>query len=330
MAKSKKHHYLPQFYLRGFATSNESLWLYRKIEDTVQIPTTVHDAGAQNHLHTLDWSAWGSMPDDQTSVEDWFCSMERNQAETLRQVLAPKAVFGDHRPNLEQLVSVMYHRVPSFLDSVEASNRQMLAEVFEHLYRNGHFPPAPEEIRPALEGGDFSGFTTKIARFKILQTMAMHIIDSQIPSILSTMKMGISTPDSADSVFITGDTPVVLYHSTWQDSMPFGVGCGTSGVEVSFPLSERAILIFRHDGELPPEKMPPEQVRHFNQRMVASSRRFIYSSKSCPLLQSDIQRLHQCKTGDTLTTIKSEGGSTLVSRYMPVTPRMLETACRNH
>jgi hypothetical protein len=56
MARTKKHHYLPKFYLRHFGTlSNpDQIWRIEKTKDANAHPVSIGDTGAESDYHTVE------------------------------------------------------------------------------------------------------------------------------------------------------------------------------------------------------------------------------------------------------------------------------------
>jgi hypothetical protein len=323
MAGPKKHHFLPQFYLRRFADPREKLWLYRKSAESKGIPTHVLKAGMENHFHTLDWSRWGARSDDPESIERALSKMESAQARMLRQILDLDEPLSAHLESVAQFASTMWHRVPSFKRDVEENLSRLLAHSGRMLLKAGAFPPPPEELQSLIQERDGDIFEPEIANWKLLEFMFLQLRDTPIPGILSRMNYRLVRPGPQGGSFVTGDTPVVLYDEHWDNDSPQGVGFATPTVEISLPLSAFALIVFRHDDRLPPPLLSAVQVRHYNQRTIVAAWQSIYAPEQNDAVEADVRLLHQQSSGPENCSLPAEGGHVFVSRHRPVTPCQL-------
>ena len=326
MAAPKKHHFIPQFYLRRFADRRENFWLYRKTADSKGIPTKVSDAGAENHFHTLDWSIWGQLADDQSTLETKLSGIEGEQATMLRAVLDLHEEIDFHEEALAQFTTMMWHRVPNYKRSMEAMLSKVLSHTGRAMLKAGRFPPPPEELRQMIEEKDGDVFHPVIANWKLLEMMFTQLCDTPIPRILMGMNAKLVQPESLDHFFIIGDAPVSLYDDQWDSLSSTGVGFATPTVEVTMPLSSSAMLVFRHDRKLPPTTLTAAQVSHYNQRTIISAEKSIHALRSCGSLAADIQRLSDQRAGREDFSLPRENVRLFISRNRPVTPDQLTWA----
>src|SRR5262245_24730790 len=115
MSDPKNHHYLPQFYLRGFAGPNEVLYQIAKSNDARFISTKVSKSGSKRDFHTLDWVEQR----DRATVEAKLSMLEGSHAKMLKSLLDGGECLQSARAELCEFVALTHHRVPSFKQSVE-------------------------------------------------------------------------------------------------------------------------------------------------------------------------------------------------------------------
>src|ERR1035437_3699724 len=117
MKRTKKHHFLPQFYLSGFAIPDKPTHLWKIWKDSdKRHQVNVKDAGEESDYHTkIDCS--GNR--DSTSVERVLSSQETEQAELLKRIINKSLIDGDRR-RLAEFIALMDMRVPASKDSIEA------------------------------------------------------------------------------------------------------------------------------------------------------------------------------------------------------------------
>lgn len=82
MAEPRKHHYLPQFYLRRFSDNGTSIFQIEK-QGMRAYMCSIHDAAAIRDYHTLD------QPDhpNPQAVEKMLAEAERTMADALNKTI---------------------------------------------------------------------------------------------------------------------------------------------------------------------------------------------------------------------------------------------------
>jgi Protein of unknown function (DUF4238) len=94
MADAKRHHFLPQLYLRHFADAKERFYQIEKTHEPKAILTKVFKAGFQSNYHTLDWSDRRS---DRNTVENLLSKVELRQAQMLKALSADPSSLDEWR-----------------------------------------------------------------------------------------------------------------------------------------------------------------------------------------------------------------------------------------
>lgn len=155
MADPKRHHFLPQFYLRGFGDERERIFQIEKVSDPKAIPTKVARAGLKRNYHTLDWT---DQPADRATIEQRLSKVESEQAEMLRAVVADPAEFAPRRDDAIAFVNLMHHRVPGFKRDIEDRLAQVVNATGRMLLRQGQLPEPPESLRSTFGSMEMTFF----------------------------------------------------------------------------------------------------------------------------------------------------------------------------
>ena len=84
MPRSKRHHYLPQFYLRGFCRNN-TLWIYDRKKNEFRKQTPINTAVQSNY-----YSFEGEDGKTNTDIEMMFSQLEDSSKIMIDKIMARK------------------------------------------------------------------------------------------------------------------------------------------------------------------------------------------------------------------------------------------------
>jgi hypothetical protein len=322
MADAKRHHFLPQLYLRHFADAKERFYQIEKTHEPKAILTKVFKAGFQSNYHTLDWSDRRS---DRNTVENLLSKVELRQAQMLKALSADPSSLDEWREELISFTTLMYHRVPAFKRDIEHLLSEAVNASGRMLLRAGKLPEPPESIKELMREKGDDIFHAKISNWKLIEQMLKLADKSPIPGYLKRMNLTLLTVEGSESFFVTSDTPVVLYDAAHDPKSPYGKGFAHKTIEVTIPLSERMLAMFRYTDEFRNDRFSPDETRHFNQRMIVSAERFIYTPRSSNELLADVQRLREQQAGFRSSTLDYGDGAAFISKTVPVTDLHLKT-----
>ncbi|WP_309383387.1 DUF4238 domain-containing protein [Cerasicoccus frondis] len=315
MPDPKKHHFLPQFYLRGFANDAKKLFMFEKKAGTKSIATCVENSGAKRDYHVLDFNG---RERDRKSVELKLSAIEGRQAEMLKQLKAAPTHIDCWHEDLVFFTSLMYHRVPAYKSFIENQLREIANAGARMLFRAGELSEPPEEIKALIREKGDDIFDAKISNWKVIEQMLIQAESSPIIQLLSQMNFDLIVLKDEAYQFITSDTPVTLYSPNHDPKSPYGKGFSDPSIEVALPLSNRSLLLFRHSSERIPH-ITEDYVRHINQRVIVNSLRFIYTKHQSEELEADINRLASQKAGFFSSTLDFGEGTYFISKIVPVT-----------
>jgi Protein of unknown function (DUF4238) len=245
--RPKKQHWVPQFYLRHFATSasrgkkvEAQVWVFSKDEaDGDESLKSVRNVCAEGYLYS---------PVSKSGERVWDLENELGRLETTLGGLWP-TLAGDYMdlsdPTLRKAVSlfvaVMHLRHPHTLEAVKQIHRSLVGFYEEMSTRPDGTPDVDSvEVSGTIYPLDTSGWHAYRAwgrndhhRFftHVIQSEALRLADLLMQKRWS---MIISERDT----FVTTDKPVSTQHQTET-----AFGFRTPGVIVSFPVSPRRLLV---------------------------------------------------------------------------------------
>ena len=282
---SKKHHYVPEAYLRRFSIggAGKQIFVFNKSSGK-SFAAAVQDTGSENRFNTLEGL------DGLINFEPLFQDVDDRGAVLLGRIASDRSLTGletADRRNLADTVAVQLLRTKLPRTTIQAGAEQLVAmltdagfapEAVDHLT----LPTENDTRRAALETLlDRAGFT--------------DALEAKLPILIEA---------EGDARFWTSDHPVVR-----TNSFPYGdVGLTSPGVEIYMPLTpdlmlgllspsielklraariqglalgDKAQLLALHDAILTgkPVRRDDATVDWFNRLQVSNSARFLYADR---------------------------------------------------
>lgn len=251
MGKPKKQHWVPQFYLRHFATpetrhsKEPKVWIFSKDEGDPSL-TSIKNVAQRRYLYSPKDTAgnrlW-DLEDKLSDIESLLTPIWGSLAEGLIDLHGETAI----RKGLALFISLLHLRHPRRLAEVQRIHAQ-LVEFYEQCPKDKHGNPDVGEIevngiwRP-FDASDWPRYKDANAEDK-KQMFVDAVRQNAVHDAELLMKKRWSVVFSEDPVFITTDTPVAVLHTSREI-----FGLGTPGTIVSFPISPTRVLMMddRHD-----------------------------------------------------------------------------------
>jgi len=320
MSEPKKHHFLPQFYLELFKIRPQTT-KYPKIVVTTKEPNplkftaAIHDIGCIGDYHTINPR---NIPIDRGGIENVLSKIEANQKELLDRIISNKQIAPADKGDVAFLLALMYIRVPKYKRNIETGLRMSVQSVVELMWRHGKLPPIPEKIRE-LDIKSFQElFEIKIHNWIVLFYMFYSSINSALVDIIDKMDFSVLIPPKG-SQFITGDTPVSIYHPDYNRVRPYGVGFVDKEIEVTFPLSPELMLYASWNVGKRKMRLSKDELKEYNRRTVVMADQYIYSNYSDDSLNELVSDNALKEAGFRTDLIDGGEGMHLVNRFIPVT-----------
>lgn len=267
----RKHHFLPQFYLRGFSIDRCGIFQIEKSTGR-HYGCQIKDVAAIRDYHELD----GEETDDPYLFEKKLAKLEAQQAKHLQGVLDEGVSLEYQRLSLLELLAIMRMRVPAVKEHIDRSYGSTVRATALALQRSGRLPKPPKGLEEKL---CVENLDIRVLNWKCLEVMFKMGTSETVLQILARMRATLYRAPFG-SRFITSDQPVSLYHPTLWKS-PYGAGPGTLGVEVGFPLSSRVFLMLDHIALPHSERLATcAEVEEFNRRTVVMAQEYIYTGET--------------------------------------------------
>lgn len=283
----KRHHYIPQFYLKGFSTDKEHLYVLDKLAEgdkKIRYQTT-ESIAFQNNLYTFRVKA-----NRKETLEGVFAQLEGIAAEIIRKIENKRELSSQDRNDLALFISFLWIRVPKSKKEFEKTTK----ELYEKTARMSMRMRPKESIRKFLQDKgkkmtdkeieDLINFATNEKRSKIrvdvpqeywikqMLTMGMEIS----PALeIANWEFKIAEKPFA---FITSDNPFLLMPSRPIDFD--GLGLLTPGAKKIIPITSKICLVI-HEPQKDPKAVyttiDRDLIRKINDWIVKYSERCVYS-----------------------------------------------------
>jgi len=320
MITPKKHHYLPQFYLERFKIipqKGKYPHIYRIEKSATPKATciTIKDTGCKRDYHTLDFA---NHDKDHESVESTLSKVESDQAHLLNTICDNMKISADQKLPLADLITTMRFTVPAFKRHIESSLKGIVKNTFKILMHRGRLPQPPKEIEDLIQKQGYDFLEVDIDNWKILEHIFQMAFQSENSSLLKKMRYQLITTPKGQH-FITGDSPVALYHPNYDSIKPYGVGPAFKEIEVTFPVSNELLIRLVWHGEEGVLKAKKEDVQEFNRRTIIMADSQIFSSETSSELIKNVALFHKVEAGYKLANLWYGKGAVHIHRFIPVT-----------
>jgi len=318
----RKHHYLPQFYLRHFSSNGRQICQIRKQPRADSYISAIPDTAACRDYNTID----GPGVEGIYNVEKRFAEVESDLAKVVAHALANGIAVADTRENLCFLANLMQLRVPAFKQYIENSHQELLRSITYSMERNGEFEPID------LGNGEVLGvedIKIEITNWKLLQVMTELAADPDLLSVWNKMNMSLlRAPEGSD--IITCDNPVAFYREGAKQSDNYGTGLGHPDVEVTLPLSRSAALKFSWKDEPFDAHISAEEVSEYNRRTVVMADKVVFAPAQSVELLRCVADYSNCNAGFRLNALHHSSGSSLLYSRWPVMPVEEYVSSKSH
>lgn len=284
------HHFVPQFYLRGFRDPNVPegqepwIWVADFQEQRIDRRAPKNVGKAANYYAFPEVEAAGG-----EAVESILSKIESASAAAVKRLLASgnSELEGQDRADLMFFMAVFVIRVPSFRNLTE----KFAANVAKNFMQVSASDPGCFErtVREALRGResltpdkieelrqwvlDDSNYNIRTSP-RLSITMGFQTAMDTIYPIFDQMKWAVVRA-GPDLRFITGDTPI-----TWVDptlASPFSYGLGMRNVKVTFPVGPKVSLFGTWEGPTASIRANDPLVQEFNAQRVFFADRYTFA-----------------------------------------------------
>jgi len=282
----KRQHFLPKFYLEGFANDGTVAVFDRELNEIrVQQPVNTCVIG---HFYTIE-DASGNK---RFELEQLLSEYEGKASLVIKKLDAMEEINVDERTDFAIFVALAVCRTPDIVDSLKAFNSSSIKYMSKQIFadvdvvkaqmRGKPYAPSTEEeleadARELVEfvQSDQYEVTT---RHTWAVGMAMEMAFNIAP-IFAGRDWVIVHRENTKKSFVTTDAPVLLTTVAPREKSLYGIGFGNTDALVLFPLTGSCILMmFGNEGALNHRTAGREQIRHINLALAEHCQRFVIAS----------------------------------------------------
>jgi hypothetical protein len=286
----KKHHFVPQFYLKGFVDSEGLLWVYDR-KDRLYRHLPPKTTCCEEDLYAIKPK---TAPRDRRIESEYLSSIDGMGASVIRELQTkstakpPMNLDASQVRALSMFAAIQFTRLPWFKKAMSAiyestaeqaariafATQERAARVLGQLEKAIGEPSGvtPESMVEAVQG---RRLTLKATERPFLQNMIQQ--SESIAKVIESLDWQVLIAPGS-SGFITSDNPLVLVAPKEFDSERFGdgIGFGIPGAIKYFPLTRRLCLRLGDlDSGFVYTNVDSEMVRVVNHNVAAHSDRFI-------------------------------------------------------
>ncbi|HHT9133944.1 MAG TPA: DUF4238 domain-containing protein [Candidatus Avalokitesvara rifleensis] len=290
MAK-KRHHYIPQFYLKGFVDPNNEpyIWVY-DIDSGKIMQTKAENIAYEKHYFSfIDKEG----EKDSETIENQIAIIETEASKVINKILKYNTLNQMGKYTFAVFVALMMVRAPYFRRRAELLMKEMIKVYFKFWASNkAGFEASIRQFEK--ETGDRIGERVEEARqyflnegYKVklhpqfgLRSTLIHLKE------LCTIFFGIRwefIKASKEYRFLTGDNPLLYCDPTSRKGL--GVGLMNNNIEVSIPLSKDLLALGTWKGLEGYRDATNYEIKELNRRTVSAALRFVFSSERSEALK---------------------------------------------
>lgn len=277
---AKRHHAVPQFYLRRFANSKGMLWLH-DIERLTAGLVHTSNAMVEKYLYSPEV---GDDPHDD-SIERFLAEhVEGPAASPLEKLANGDVLSSEERQHLATFLAFQEARIPRMRDNVTSFASELGQKILNlsiahpesmkaALAKKGH--PIPDAIlahlSEAVRTGGIRVEATKMAWLQAtLGTGEIAEMLFRLPWFVVEAYPGVE--------FLTSDAPIVKVLTDRSVPRQFAGGWLSPSSEATFALDPLRCLVIRPDGKEGRGRVSKLWCKNVNSRLVSQAKRFVGSS----------------------------------------------------
>lgn len=236
----KKHHYLPQFYLKEFTDQYGKLSIFDKETKKILSSQKPENVAVTGHLYTQI---------DESGQNDFRLEKALSEIENLASLITKELIAGKNIPPAKRgflvyFFALLYVRTPNSMRYIESVTEKTLRELIksnpmQKIYKN--LPSTPSDEKTINEHMQYLSDHMRI-KFNEIETMKRSIqLAPNIAHKIINRNWLVLHIDNQKQSFITSDVPITM--SSLSDS----IGLARLDTFIIWPLTKSHLLIMYGD-----------------------------------------------------------------------------------
>jgi hypothetical protein len=286
---TKLHHYVPQFYLEGFADLKNPIntWVYEKGREGPR-SQGIKGTAAEGYYYSLETPEGGK---DDAIERELLSRVETKAAPIIgrwRQARKPEI----HPEDIEAVapfLATCWVRSPRMRQDINEAMILLARRILEQftqdetliddfLREHPNFGASKQELQEAAKAGQDPTRILLKASKNLLIGLSFLMTDELWP-FLAERKWSIL--EAARSVeFITSDSPLSVFELTRRGTAIIGVGIGRPGAELTLPLTPCRALRLSLKEKKVWRRISSGETREINRRIACQAERYVYASRN--------------------------------------------------
>jgi hypothetical protein len=289
--EARHHHYIPQFYLRGFSTGSGKRCKLTVGNSKTQkfFETNPRNVGGVRDFNRVNVE--GHPPD---AIESALSDFETDAEQAIRAISDSLTFDGDPKVVVLNLLALLAVRSPQMRENWRQFQEQVAKQIMSltlatkdrwersvaSMKQDGKELPHDVPYEELKRFHQSDRYTVEVPTERHIE-LEMHGMDTVLP-YLAKRHWALLRTDEETGFFVTGDRPVVL---TWKKPSKVPVmfrrspGFGMTETELVFPLSKTLALVGDFETEGGVFKATRRAVAAMNIRMVTHAFSQFYAPK---------------------------------------------------
>lgn len=304
----KKHHYIPQSYLKGFqidaTRKNPKICVYEK-ENLNKSPyvVAIKKTACIKDYHTIKINN----KSDRLRIEGIFSNMENIIIHNIREVINNEHINENNKITLAITILFFKSRVPQNLEMLKIFFQRTLEGIAETKFKINNM---------GLKGSFSDNFKLTVNNNFPLFMMFNSVFKEEIIAELYCMNFSLLKAPKG-SYFVCSDSPVSYYVPDYKNGR--GVGLSNPNLEIFLPLTKTYGLLCSHNKLPMIKKIKFEDVMTYNRRTIITAEKYVFGSEENLNIQKLIFDNKNKFSGIIYNDFDTKQGRFQYSAYIPVT-----------
>jgi len=301
MADPRKHHWVPQFYLRSFSDRNNPERIYGIGKDSGKIiPMNIQNAAAQRDLYAYTPE---SGVKDTKSTEENIAKLETIISPVLKRIHQREPIDEEIKIGIAMFVGLQMTRTPMMRDKASrmvgemvkqhnqfiASHEDYFKKIFHDMKKETGLETevTTEELREFSLKGEYD--VTPDNEYSMGISLQML---EKVTKIFYSMNWVFFSPTSTEWRFLTCDNPFGLMNPDLLSKEVRPVGLLNEETTIHMPLSPTIYAMGTWNGESRYHDASKKMIRESNVFTIFRSKRFVFSHVADKSIGNFVNKIH--------------------------------------